>query len=68
MILVTGGKGNVGGAVVEELLKRGANVRVLARKQPGEGKLPRGVEVAIGDLLDPVSIQKALGEWISSTC
>ena len=33
-ILVTGGTGNVGGAVVTELLKRGAEVRVLARKQP----------------------------------
>ena len=43
-ILVTGGTGNVGGAVVKELLKRKANVRVLARKQPEEGKLPAGVE------------------------
>jgi uncharacterized protein YbjT (DUF2867 family) len=60
MILVTGGTGNVGGAVVQDLLKRGANVRVLARKHPGEGKLPGGVAVAIGDLLDPVSLQKAL--------
>ncbi|MGA2741179.1 MAG: NmrA family NAD(P)-binding protein [Bryobacteraceae bacterium] len=59
-ILVTGGTGNVGAAVVKELLKRGAKVRVLARKQPEEGKLPAGVEVAIGDLLDPVSVQKAL--------
>ena len=59
-ILVTGGTGNVGSAVVQELLKRGAKVRVLARKQPEEGKLPAGVEVAIGDLLDPVSVQKAL--------
>ena len=52
-ILVTDGTGNVGGAVVKELLKRGAKVRVLARKQPEEGKLSAGVEVAIGDLLDP---------------
>jgi len=59
-ILVTGGTGNVGGAVVKELLKRGAKVRVLARKQPEEGRLPAVVEVAIGDLLDPVSVQKAL--------
>ena len=58
-ILVTGGTGNVGGAVVKELLKRGAKVRVLARKQPEEGKLPAGVEVAIGDLLDPGSIEQA---------
>ena len=59
-ILVTGGTGNVGGAVVKELLKRKANVRVLARKQPEEGKLPAGVEVAIGDLLEPVSVELAM--------
>ena len=59
-ILVTGGTGNVGGAVVTELLKRGAEVRVLARKQPEAGKLPIGVEVTIGDLLDPVSVEQAM--------
>jgi uncharacterized protein YbjT (DUF2867 family) len=59
-VLVTGGTGNVGGAVVQELLKRGAKVRVLARKQPEEGHLPAEVEVAIGDLMDPVSLEKAM--------
>ena len=59
-ILVTGGTGNVGGAVVNELMQRGANVRVLARKQPEPGKLPAGVEVAVGDLLDPQSVEQAL--------
>jgi uncharacterized protein YbjT (DUF2867 family) len=59
-ILVVGGTGNVGGAVVNDLLKRGAQVRVLARKQPEEGKLPGGVEVAIGDLLDPVAVEQAM--------
>jgi uncharacterized protein YbjT (DUF2867 family) len=59
-VLVTGGTGNVGGVVVTELLKRGAEVRVLARKQPEAGKLPTGVEVAIGDLLDPVSVEQAM--------
>lgn len=59
-ILVTGGTGNVGGAVVTELLKRGAEVRVLARKQPEGDKLPAGVELAIGDLLDPGSVEQAL--------
>src|ERR1700722_20216771 len=59
-ILVTGGTGNVGGAVVNELVKRGAEVRVLARKQPDKGKLAAGVEVAVGDLLDPVAVEKAL--------
>lgn len=59
-ILVTGGTGTVGGAVASELLKRGAQVRILARKQPQPGKLPAGVEVAIGDLLDPVSVEQAM--------
>jgi len=59
-ILVTGGTGNVGSAVVKELLKRGAKVRVLARKPPEEGKLPAGVEVSIGDLLDPGSVEQAM--------
>ena len=59
-ILVTGGTGNVGGTVVGELLKRAAKVRVLSRKQPETGKLPAGVEVALGDLLDPVSVEQAM--------
>ena len=59
-ILVTGATGNVGSLVVSELLKRGAEVRALVRKQPEAGKLPARVKVAIGDLLDPVSVEKAM--------
>ena len=58
-ILVTGGTGNVGGKVVSELLKRRADVRVLARKQPEE-KVQAGVEIVTGDLLDPVSVEQAM--------
>jgi uncharacterized protein YbjT (DUF2867 family) len=57
-ILVTGGTGHVGSEVVKELRKRDADVRVLVRKEGAH--MPEGVEVAIGDLLDPVSVQKAL--------
>ena len=57
-ILVIGGTGNVGGEVVKELQNRNADIRLLVRKE-GDGS-PKGVEVAIGDLLDPVSVQKAL--------
>jgi uncharacterized protein YbjT (DUF2867 family) len=59
-ILVTGGTGTVGGIVVRELLKRGAQVRVLARKEPEAGKLPFDVEIAIGDMVDPVSLEQAM--------
>lgn len=59
-VLVTGGTGNVGGGVVAELLKRGAKVKVLARKEPESGKLPDEVEIAIGDLLDPVAVAQAM--------
>jgi uncharacterized protein YbjT (DUF2867 family) len=59
-ILVTGATGTCGGAVVGDLLKRGASVRALSRKRPDTGKLPQGLEMALGDLTDPPSILKAL--------
>src|ERR1700683_3721116 len=57
-ILVTGGTGRIGSGVLRELRKRGADVRVLVRKKGTS--LPDGVEVAVGDLLDPVSVQNAM--------
>ena len=57
-ILAVGGTGHVGSEVVKELRKRGADVRVLARTP--DVKLPPGVEAVVGDLLDPVSVEKAL--------
>jgi len=57
-ILVTGGTGRVGGEVVKELQKRKAEIRLLVRKQ--DASTPKGVEVAIGDLVDPVSVGRAL--------
>jgi uncharacterized protein YbjT (DUF2867 family) len=57
-ILVTGGTGRVGAEVVKELQKREMDIRLLVRKEGAP--TPKGVEVAIGDLLDPVSVEKAL--------
>jgi uncharacterized protein YbjT (DUF2867 family) len=57
-ILVIGGTGHVGSEVVKELKKRDADVRVLVRKAD-EKSLP-GVEMVVGDLLDPVSIENAM--------
>ena len=59
-VLVTGATGMVGSAVVEELLKRDATVKVLVRKPESAHKFGSAVEVAVGDLLDPVSIEQAL--------
>lgn len=44
--------------VVKELKKRNADVRILVRKK--DTASPEGVEVAVGDLLDPVSVPQAL--------
>jgi len=59
-ILVTGGTGKVGSEVVKELRKRGAAVRALVRKKGPSTQFPDGVEVVVGDMLDPVSVRKAL--------
>jgi uncharacterized protein YbjT (DUF2867 family) len=43
---------------VKELQKRKAEIRLLVRKQ--EARPTEGVHVVVGDLLDPVSVEKAL--------
>src|ERR1700674_5804028 len=57
-ILVIGGTGKVGAEVVKELQKRKADIRLLVRKDGTP--TPQGVEVATGDLLDPVCVEKAM--------
>ena len=59
-ILVIGGTGKVGSAVVKDLRRRDATVRALVRKKDRPASLPEGVEWVEGDLLDPVSVAKAL--------
>ncbi len=58
-ILVTGSTGTVGREVVQQLVKRGADVRALAR-DPAKTKFPAGVTVVQGDLLDVDSVRSAL--------
>ncbi|WP_336749905.1 NmrA/HSCARG family protein [Pantoea vagans] len=57
-ILVTGATGRVGRHVVEQLIKRGADVRVLTR-DPGKASFADGVDVFKGDLLDIGSLRTA---------
>ena len=59
-VLVTGATGRVGSEVVKALLQRGADVRALTRKQPKPGTFPDAVEIALGDLSDPVSVAEAI--------
>ncbi|MGX5804879.1 SDR family oxidoreductase [Bradyrhizobium sp. Arg314] len=57
-ILVTGATGRVGRHVVDQLLQRGATVRVLTR-DPAKASFPTGVDVATGDLLDIDALRSA---------
>ncbi|WP_315797076.1 NmrA/HSCARG family protein [Bradyrhizobium sp. SZCCHNRI3043] len=57
-ILVTGATGTVGRHVVDQLVKRGADVRALVR-DPAKARFPAGVAVAQGDLLDIDSLRSA---------
>jgi uncharacterized protein YbjT (DUF2867 family) len=57
-ILVTGATGRVGRHVVNQLVKRGAIVRVLTR-DASKTNFPDGVEVAQGELLDIDTLRTA---------
>lgn len=57
-ILVTGATGRVGRHVVQQLVKRGADVRVLSR-DPAKADFPSDVKVVKGDLLDIDALRAA---------
>ena len=58
-ILVTGATGTVGRHVVEQLVRRGADVRALVR-DPAKAVLPANVAAVRGDLLDVDALRTAL--------
>jgi dihydroflavonol-4-reductase len=60
-VLVTGGTGFVGGAIVRTLIAQGEQVRVLARRSSKLEPLQSlGVEIAFGDIMDRASVNAAL--------
>ena len=59
-VLVTGGTGVVGRALVQRLVTDGREVRALARSErSGAALLELGAEAVPGDVLDPASVQAA---------
>ena len=56
-ILVTGGTGTVGSALVKELVSRGADVKVLTR-DPGKVRAQKGVTAVQGNLLEPATARR----------
>jgi uncharacterized protein YbjT (DUF2867 family) len=59
-VLVIGGTGRVGSAVVDLLVDAGVPVRVLTRRSEAAVMLPANVEVVTGDLAVPESLDAAL--------
>ena len=60
MVIVTGATGHIGNVLVRELLAEGAVVRVLVLPDDDERPLAGlNVEIAYGDITDPVSLKSA---------
>ncbi len=59
--LVAGATGQTGKRIVEQLLERGLEVKVLVRdRAKATSELPEGVEIAVGDVLKPATLREAL--------
>ena len=67
LIAVVGATGNQGGSVVDALLARGARVRAVVRdpdKLTARALADRGVELTVGDLTDPPSLDASSMAWM----
>ena len=60
MILITGASGNVGGAVLRQVLKSGSGVRAMIRSKEDNAKVPQGPATVIADFADKPSLRRAL--------
>lgn len=59
-VLVTGATGRIGRAVTGLLVEAGASTRALTRRPEAAATLPADVEVFVGDLTEPGSLDAAL--------
>ncbi|WP_051580748.1 NAD-dependent epimerase/dehydratase family protein [Pseudonocardia acaciae] len=60
MLLITGGTGYLGSALVELLRRRNMQVRAVVRSERRAAALPDGVEPVVADLADPASLRRAV--------
>jgi uncharacterized protein YbjT (DUF2867 family) len=60
MILITGATGHIGRELIPQLEAIGCPLRVLVRDQKKVAHLGSGIERAVGDLNDPVSLRAAM--------
>lgn len=61
-VLVIGGTGTVGSAVVARLVVRGQSARMLTRSSAKTLEQPEGVEAAVGDMADPASLAAPMAD------
>lgn len=67
--LVAGATGQTGRRIVKELVDRGIPVRALVRDlEAARAILPTEVELVIGDVLKPESLEKAIGDSTVLLC
>ncbi|XP_037464476.1 protein HIGH CHLOROPHYLL FLUORESCENCE PHENOTYPE 173, chloroplastic-like [Triticum dicoccoides] len=61
-VLVVGATSRIGRIVVRKLMLRGYNVKALVRRDDADviDMLPRSVDIAVGDVGDPLAVQSAV--------
>ncbi len=61
LVLVAGATGRTGAYAVEQLVAQGYRVRAFVRSaEKARGRLPAGVDIAVGDVRDPATIAAAM--------
>ena len=61
--LVAGATGQTGSHIVKQLLAQGIKVKAFVRdRQKAEAELPAEVEIAVGDVLEPATLDAAMAD------